>query len=818
MSGGRRVFVILTVILPAVSLLLFFINKHENDDELSGAAVIEKAQRLQIPFIVNEGQTEERVQFYANTFGGNVFITHGGEIIYSLQGKDEGRETRVGSPGSGVRKTGCVPQVIGNVIQSKFDILDLLLISCGGQISKIVSPDTDYVISQSKIRNRSTERSRRSPKSEMKGLALKEEIVGGKIDKIQGEGKTTTQVNYFGGNNPSKWKRNIPTYEVVNFGEVHEGIKLKLKAYGNNIEKLFFLKPYADPETIKIKLNGAHALRVNDAGQLEVETDLGTVRFTKPTAYQEIHGEKVEVAVEYRILNSEPRIQNVETTLLYPKSEVQNLHSETGNVYGFKVATYDKERELVIDPLLASTFLGGFESDYSNSIAIDSGKNIFVAGYTKSSNFPITTGAYDISYNYGDIFVSKLNGDLTQLLASTYLGGSSDDYVRSIAIDSSKNIYIAGQTSSSDFPTTADAYDTSKNGYSDAFVVRLSGDLTHLLASTFLGGASDDYVYSIAIDPSGIVLCVTGRTLSSDFPTTPGAYDTSYKNGDAFIAKLNLNLSRLLASTYLGGTGNDYGNSIAIDSQRNIYVCGDTCSSDFPTSDNAYDTSFNGGFGDVFVSKLNWDLTRVLASTFLGGVTDDFANTLAIDSHGNIYVSGQTESLDFPTTPAAYDTSFNNGDAFVSKLTGDLTRLLASTYLGGADDDFINSIAIGPDGNIYVGGYTGSSDFPTTRGAYDASKGVYFDAFVSKLSGDLTSLLASTFWGGDSMDFVRSIVIDPSGNIYVTGETQTSTFPTTPDAYDTSYNGNISMAFTYDAFVSKLDSNLSALLPANSKK
>lgn len=809
MSGRRKVFVICTIILPAVSLLHCFINKHENKDKLSGASVLEKAQRLQIPFVVNEGQSDERVRFYANTFWGNVFITHGGEIIYSLPGQNEGRETRDGGQGSGAGKAGCVPHASGNVVQSKSDILDVLLISCGDQLSEIVSPHTDYAIPQSKIRN---------PKSEMKRLALKEEIVGGKVDSIRGEGKITTKVNYFGGDNPSKWRRNISTYEVVDIGEVHEGIQLKLKAYGNNVEKLFYLKPYADPEAIKIKLSGARALRVNDAGQLEVETDLGTVRFTKPTAHQEIHGEKVEVAVEYRILDSESGIQNGETALLDPTSEVKNPHSEMGNVYGFKVAAYHKERELVIDPLLASTFLGGFESDYCNSIAIDSGKNIYVAGYTKSSNFPTTAGAYDISYHNGDIFVSKFNGDLTKLLASTYLGGASDDYVRSIAIDSIKNIYIAGQTSSSDFPRTDDAYDTGKNGYSDAFVIRLSGDLTHLLASTFLGGASDDCVYSIAIDPSGIVLCVTGRTLSSDFPTTPGAYNTSYKDNDVFVAKLNLNLSHLLASTYLGGAGNDYGNSIAIDAQRNIYVAGDTWSSDFPTSDNAFDTSFNGGFGDVFVTKFNWDLTKVLASTLLGGTSDDFANTLALDSHGNIYVSGQTESLDFPTTHAAYDTAFHNGDAFVSKLTGDLTHLLASTFLGGADDDYINSIAIGRDGNVYVGGYTASSDFPTTRGAYDTSKGVYFDAFLSKLSGDLTSVLASTYLGGDSRDYVRSIVLDPSGNVYVTGETQTPNFPVTPNAYDTSYNSDINMAFTYDAFVSKLDSNLSAFVPANDKK
>ena len=227
------------------------------------------------------------------------------------------------------------------------------------------------------------------------------------------------------------------------------------------------------------------------------------------------------------------------------------------------------------------------------------------------------------------------------------------------------------------------------------------------------------------MDPNGISLYVTGRTLSSNFPTTPGAYNTTFHNGDAFIAKINWNFTHILASTYLGGTNNDYGTSIVLDSDKNIYVSGETWSSDFPTSTDAYDTSFNGGFGDVFVSKVDRELTRLLASTYLGGTTDDSAHSMTLDSRGNIYVTGQTESSDFPTTPGAYDTSFHNGDVFVSKFSRNLTSLLASTYLGGADDDVGNSLAIGSDGKIYVAGYTGSSDFPTTSGSYNTSKGVF---------------------------------------------------------------------------------------------
>ncbi|MCF6154262.1 MAG: hypothetical protein E3K36_03200 [Candidatus Brocadia sp.] len=762
MNRGNKLFLFGSVLVVAVFFPPFFPDEQKDKNKPSKAAFMQKTQRLQIPFIANEQQMDERVAFFANTFGGNIFITNGGELVYSL------------------------PQMREKISDEKWP----------------------------------------------KKAILKEEFIGGKVEKIKGEGKTATKVSYFKGKDPSRWKSNISTYDVVNLGEVYEGISLRLKAFGNNMEKLFTVKPGANPNQIKIKLNGANAVKVNEEGQLEAETELGTVVFTRPAAYQEIHGERVVVDVEYRLREPEVSSQNAEVNLSnpkIPKRKLQVFHSlsepccskpETDNLqlaYGFKVAAYDRTKELIIDPLLASTYLGGLDSDYGYSLAIDSDKNIVVAGYTMSSDFPVSTGAYDVSYSDSDIFVTKLNGDLTRLIASTYLGGASEDYVRSIAIDSFKNIYVTGQTSSSDFPVTPDVFDTSKSGSSDAFLVRLNGDLTRILASTYLGGSSDDHAHAIILDPGGNNIYVTGRTLSSNFPTIPGAYDTSFDNGDVFISKMNWNLTHLLASTYLGGTDNDYGTSIAIDSDRNIYVSGETWSSDFPASIGAYDTSFNGGFGDVFVSKLDRDLTHLLASTYLGGTTDDSATSIAIDSRGNIYVTGQTESLDFPTTHGAYDTSFHNGDAFVSKLNWNLTHLLASTFLGGADDDVGNSIAIGSGGDIYIAGYTGSPDFPTTPGAYTTSKGVFFDAFISKLSNDLKSLIASTFLGGYYRDIAHSIALGPGGNIYVAGETRSSNFPTNPVSYDPYYNGDISISYTYDAFVSKLDSNLSAALHTNTK-
>lgn len=726
---------VLVVRSSAVFLFPFVLFGQEYVTKPSKSEIIQKAQKLQIPFVANETQTDEMVKYYAGIFGGSIGVTKKGEIVYSLI-----------------------------KIQKK----------------ALTGFSNEHVL---------------------KGLVLKEEIGEGKIGGIQGEGETITKVNYFKGNNPARWKGNISTYEAVNFGEVYKGIELKLRAYGNNVEKLFCIEPFVNPEEIKIKLCGAKALKVNRKGQLEAITELGSVTFTKPIAYQVINGRRVGVDVEYKLSNLQSKV----------------LDSKSEHRYGFKVAAYDRASALIIDPLLASTYLGGHDSDYGYSLAVDSDKNVFVAGYANSSDFPTTAGAYDISRKGGDIFVSKLNGDLTQLLASTYLGGASEDCVSSLVIDKGKNIVVVGYTASSDFPTTPGVFNTSKSGYTDAFIARLSGDLTQLLASTYLGGTSDDYANSVVLDSSGILLYVTGRTLSSDFPVTPNAYDTTYKRGDGFISKLSWNLKYLLSSTYLGGTNNDFCTSITIDSNTNIFVAGETWSSDFPTTNNAFDTSFNGGFGDAFVSKFSRDLTRLLASTFLGGTTDDTAHALAMDSHGDVYVVGQTESLDFPTTPGAYQTSFRNGDAFISKLNWNLTSLLASTYLGGSDDDEGLSLAIDKQGNIYVVGCTASSDFPTTVGSFDDSKSVLFDAFISKLSGDLTNNIASTVLGGNYRDIARSVAIDSGGNVYVTGETQSSNFPTTPGAYDTSSSDDASVSYIFNAFVSKFDSNLSADLTSTKK-
>ncbi|MBM3435543.1 MAG: hypothetical protein FJY07_04905, partial [Bacteroidetes bacterium] len=461
----------------------------------------------------------------------------------------------------------------------------------------------------------------------------------------------------------------------------------------------------------------------------------------------------------------------------------------------------------------------------ARSIAIDSNGDIFVTGSTSSSGFPTTIGAYEISLNetsYNDVFVSKLNSEINKLISSTFLGGSGSDEGYSLAVDKNDNVNVTGWTTSSDFPTSSESYDTFYNGDNtyDVFITKLSNDLTNLIASTYLGGNSSEYSYSLATDTSNNVY-ITGNTTSSDFPITSGAYDTSYNGGtygDVFVSKFNETLTTLLSSTYIGSelsdnSSDDYSYSIAIDSNDNIYIAGHTSSLNYPVTNGAYDTSFDkdGNGGNAFITKINNTLTDVLASTFFGK-EDAYAKSVAIDSDGNVIIAGYSGSRGIPTTTGAYDTSFGGYlDVFLAKFNSDLTDLIASTYLGGESYDEGWSVVTDSGGNIYATGKTESSDFSTTSDAYDNSyNGGYYgdgDIFISKFNNDLTNLLASTFLGGAGNyydEYGFSISLDSKDNVYVAGITYSSDFPTTSNAYDTSYNGNS------DAFISKFDNDLSA--------
>jgi hypothetical protein len=599
--------------------------------------------------------------------------------------------------------------------------------------------------------------------------------------KIDGIDSLPGKVNYFVGHDPAKWRTNVMTYSSVKYRDIYRGVDLIY--HGSDQRQLeydFVLAPGADPRRIELSFAGANRLRLDADGNLVVSIAGGEIVEHRPVVYQDIGGIRRRVAGGYELTN--------------------------GHTVAFKLAVYDHRQSLTIDPSLAySTYLGGSGEDRpngSNSIAVDSSGNVYVVGITDSSNFPTTAGALQTTNAGGyDAFVSKLNSSGSALIYSTYLGGSGDDYGNSIAVDSSNNAYVIGFTNSSNFPTTAGAFQTSNGGGSNnAFVSKLNSSGSALIYSTYLGGSGDDVGTAIAVDSSGNAY-VAGATDSSNFPITAGAFQTTLAGAyNAFVSKLNRGGSALVYSTFLGGNVQDYGEGIAVDSSGNAYVTGYTESSNFPTTAGALQTTYGGGFADVFVTKLNSSGSTLDYSTYLGGSGNDNGNGIAVDSSGNAYVVGITDSSNFPTTAGAFQTTNAGGyDAFVSKLNSSGSALIYSTYLGGSGNDNGQGIGLDSSGDAYVSGGTSSTDFPTTAGAFQTTLAGSQNAFVSKLNGSGSALTYSAYLGGSGNDDGLGIAVDSAGNAYVFGLTDSSNFPTTPGAFQTTFGGG-----AFDAFVTKI--------------
>ncbi|MGH8092193.1 MAG: SBBP repeat-containing protein [Chthoniobacterales bacterium] len=389
------------------------------------------------------------------------------------------------------------------------------------------------------------------------------------------------------------------------------------------------------------------------------------------------------------------------------------------------------------------------------------------------------------------------------LVYSTYLGGSGVDEGKGIAVDTSGDAYVVGDTFLGPFPTTAGAFQTTSGGEVDVFVTKLDPTGSGLVYSTYLGGSDTEYARGIAVDTSGNAY-VTGLTLSSDFPTTAGAFQTiNHGAYDVFVTELNSTGSGLVYSTFLGGSDYDEGDAIAVGTSGDAYVTGFTDSDDFPTTPGAFQTTNhpNGIYtDDAFVTELNSTGSGLVYSTYLGGYEIDRGQGIAVDTSGNAYVAGLTYSDDFPTTAGSFQPTLNGGlDAFVTKLNPTGTGLIYSTYLDGSFYAEGDAIALDPSGNAYVTGLTASSDFPTTAGAFQTTYGGVQDAFVTKLNPTGSGLVYSTYLGGSSADYCYGIAVGTSGNAYVTGDTFSSDFPTTAGAFQTTYGGD------EDTFVTELN-------------
>jgi hypothetical protein len=548
--------------------------------------------------------------------------------------------------------------------------------------------------------------------------------------------KAVSVSNYFTGRDPSKWKTNVPHYRKLRARGVYPGIDLVYYGDGGKLEYDFVVKAGADPGRIRLAYRGAESLATDAEGNLLITTALGTLVQRKPVVYQQINGERRKVEASYSI-----RAGRIE----------------------FALADWDRRHELVIDPVLVySTYLGGSGTDYGTAITVDASGAAYITGYTSSSNFPTTSGVLYPTTTRGDYdaFITKLNVGGSALVFSTYLGGAGADYGEGIALDANGAVYVTGNTASSDFPVTAGAFQMSFGGGAyDAFVTKLSGAGNALLYSTYLGGNAEDTAAGITVDSSGAAY-VTGTTYSTNFPTSGAYQSTNAGSGDAFVTKLSATGSALVYSTFLGGSAEDNGLAIAIDASNAAYVAGRTISTNFPIV-SAFQTVFGGGTSDAFVTKLNATGGAAEYSTYLGGSGFDYAYGIAVDSSLAAYVTGGTASTNFPTLGAFQSVFGGTDDAFVTKLSSTGGALVYSTYLGGAGDDIGYHIAVDTSGAAYVTGRTAS--IPTTTCAFQTSFGGTYDAFVSKLNPAGNALVYSTFLGGSGAEIGLGLAVDTAG-------------------------------------------------------
>jgi hypothetical protein len=587
--------------------------------------------------------------------------------------------------------------------------------------------------------------------------------------------------NYFIGNDPSKWRTNVANYGRVALREVYPGIDLIFYGNERQLEYDWVVAPGADPKQIRVRCEGADPVRKNADGDLVLSASL---RQKKPLIRQE--GRRIEGGYV--------------------------VH---GREVAFQVARYDATRPLVIDPVLVySTYLGGSGNDQGNGIAVDGAGNAYVTGTTASTNFPTTNPLQASNGGVGDAFVTKINAAGSALVYSTYLGGSGNDEGRGIAVDGAGNAYVTGTTTSTNFPTASPLQASYGGSYVEAFVTKINSLGNALLYSTYLGGSGGDEGRSIAVDGAGNAY-VTGTTASTNFPTANPLQASNGGGADAFVTKINAAGSTLVYSTYLGGSGQDGGNGIAVDGSGNAYVTGTTSSTNFPTK-NALQASYAGGNTDAFVTKINAAGSALVYSTYLGGSSPDEGKGIAVDGSGNAYVTGYTidsSSPYFPTKNALQALNAGGQDAFVTKISA-AGSLVYSTFLGGSDgSDLGSGIAVDTLGNAYVTGQTDSTNFPTNNPLQTNNDvGTYrYRAFVSKINAAGSSLAYSTYLGGsDGTELGNGIAVDGSGNAYVTGWTTSTNFPTA-NPLQASYGGGA------DAFVVSISSTSDLLNLAEGK-
>jgi hypothetical protein len=637
--------------------------------------------------------------------------------------------------------------------------------------------------------------------------AVQMELAGANTQaQVQGEGELPGKINYLVGQDSSKWQTGLPTFSKVRLSEIYPGINLVF--YGNlqQLEYDFAVAPGADPNVIRIHFQGVDKISITPRGGLVLQIGAGEICQPEPEIYQTIAGTRKIIPGGYKILDAQ--------------------------TVAFEIGNYDHSLPLVIDPVLTySAYFGSDKSSIAWGIARDPNGFIFIAGQTFSKNYS-TAGAFQTNFGggrfVGDAFVAKFDSTCTNLIYLTYLGGESEDAALSIAVDGNSDAYITGYTQSTNFPVIASnaipghaqisgKFDPNVGRWpADVFVTELGPNGTNLIYSTFLGGDSTDVGYGIALDSSTNIY-VTGMTYSTNFPFTSTALQTRlacsnnfYLNANAFVTEIPNGGGNLVYSTYLGGTNYDVGRAITVDPSDNVYVAGFTISTNFPTwnipdglshylngvtnknnhNDNSYD-AFVTKFPPLGPTSLPSYLTNAFYSIFLGGTNSEIAYSIAADSSGYAYVTGYTTSTNFPVTnnpPGLSSYLRTNGfsspiatNVFVTKLAPN-GPVVDSTMFGGRGVDIGYGVAVDAGGDVFVvGGETSDrTNFPTMNFAYPLSQTNTggFDVFVAAISNDWSRMYYSVCLGGKKDDRGYGIVVDPSTNVFITGATVSTNFPT----------------------------------------
>jgi hypothetical protein len=617
---------------------------------------------------------------------------------------------------------------------------------------------------------------------------VKLDFLGANKDvKPSGEEKTEAVISYFKGD-AADWHAGLPTYGRIAYRNLWPGIDLVYSGTADSLKYEFIVHPGADPSLVRLACRGASDLKVTGSGELEVVTPLGGFKDGTPVAYQEENGKRTDIDIGYDL---------------------------DGQEYGFRIGKYDKSKTLVLDPviLIYCGFVGGSNYDVAFDIAVDGSGCAYIAGYTTSTQaqgFPVLAGP-DLTFNGTyDAFVAKVNAAGTALVYCGYIGGTGDDFGYAIALDGSGRAYIAGTTASTEaqgFPVLVGPDLSYNGGAYDTFMAEVNASGTALVYCGYIGGSESEDAKGIAVTSTGTAY-VVGFTRSSEasFPVHAGMnYNGGVFQGgyDAFVAKVVANGASLAYCRYVGGTGDDFGRAIALDSGNNPIIIGDTTSdqTSFPRTSGPV----HQGLTDVFVAYIEVNSASLYYCRYIGGSSNDHGFDIAIDKSNNVYVTGDTGSSEAEGFPVAAGPGLawkGQYDAFVAKLDPTLSSIAYCGYIGGAQADYGHGVAVDAAENAYVVGYTSSNatmdQFPAVGGP-DLSFNGNLDAFVARVKPNGTGLGYCGYIGGSGGDNGLAIAVDGSGNAYVTGYgySTEATFPVTVGP-DLSFNGS------FDGFVAKV--------------